>query len=98
MIHVKQYRPAFFEGFTDQEANVRTPEELLALEWVSNFMRGSAEKFYRFSISHPYTEYPTYHNLMAEYDEGRRWLVVANLSGDPEEDFFKYFPTWHPRN
>lgn len=94
-VHVRQYRPAFFEGFQDAETDVESAAQLLALDWIQNFTTGEGEHFYRFSISHPYSDYPQYHNLMAEYDNGRKWLVVANLQGDPDHELFKEFPKWH---
>jgi len=93
-VHVKQYRPAFFEGFTDEEAEIKSASELLALAFIDHWIKDP--NFERFCISHPYTEYPTYHNLIAEMRDGKHW-VVANLHGDPDEALFRYFPKWVPK-
>ena len=94
-IHVTQYRPAFFEGFENAEADISTASELLALPFIDDWIKGPL--FERSCISHPYTEYPEYHNLIAECKDGTHW-VVARLSGDPKEAFFKYFPKWVPKS
>jgi hypothetical protein len=94
-VHIKQYRPAFFEGFTDEEADIETASELLALGFIDRWLK--SESFERFAISQPYPDdYPSYHNLIAEFETGEHW-VVANIHGDPEADFFKYFPKWVPK-
>jgi hypothetical protein len=93
-LHIKQYRPAFFEGFTDEEADIETASELLALGFIDNWLKSPG--FERFSISYPYSDYPLYHNLMAEFKNGEYW-VVANIHGDPEHPFFRYFPKWVPK-
>jgi hypothetical protein len=93
-VHVKQYRPAFFEGFTDEEADIESASELLSLGFIEHWIKDP--NFDRFCISHPYSDYPTYHNLIAECKNGEHW-VVARLTGEPTHSLFKYFPKWTPK-
>ena len=66
---IRQYRPAFFEGFENETVQFNTLEEMLAIPWVKNF--AANPDFYRFSISD--------RHLMAEYRAGREWRVVGFL-------------------
>ncbi len=86
MTKIKQYRPAFFEGFKNEIADFKTLEELLDIEWIKSF---KSETFFQFSISVSVPR-PL---LMAEYNFGKDWLVVGLFSSDPTIDL----PKWkHP--
>lgn len=89
MIRYRQYRPAFFEGFVNEEGTVETLAELLALEFVQNFARYN---FTRFSLSDERMTPASPINLMAEYRDGKEWWVVALLWPDGELDL----PKWEP--
>ena len=95
MIHYRQHRPAYFEGFENQEGDVPDFEQLLKMEFVNNF--GLDPKFHRYSIGSsietPRGEMST---LMAEYNEGKKWLVVAYL-WPQDEDELEALPKWEPK-
>ena len=94
-VHVKQYRPDFID--TDErleEAELSSASELLAMRFIEHWIKDPL--FDRFCVSQPYSEYPTYHNLIAEMKDGKHW-VVARLSGEHSEPLFKYFPKWIPK-
>lgn len=69
MNEIQQHRPAFFEGFENENVPFDTLEELLKISWVANFAKSLA--FHRFSVSD--------NHLMAEYHDGREWWVVGFL-------------------
>jgi len=71
---VRQYRPACFTGFENEEAEANTLEELVEIPWVARWMRD--EGFYRLSVS--------CNTLMAEMDGGRHWYVIAFLDGSTD--------------
>ena len=88
-MHVTQYRPAYFEGFENEEHDVSTLEELLALPFVKNFAEGPPnEAFHQFSLDD--------NRLMAEYKRGKIWWVVAFL--DDPAPIRGGLPKWEPRH
>lgn len=89
MIQVRRYRPAFFEGYPIEELEVGSLEELLEVDWVKNWT--TSPGFHRFSVSRHYQ----YHNLMAEFKEGKEWWVVAILEGE-EPEAYVTLPEWTP--
>lgn len=92
MIHYRQYRPAFFEGFENEEGEVANVEELLKLEFVHNFWL--SPKFHRFSIGTG-IETPSgwMVTLMAEYRQGYEWWGVAYLWPQHREEL-EPLPQW----
>jgi hypothetical protein len=96
MIHYRQHRPGFFEGFTNEEGDLPDLDEVLKLEFVNNF--SLSPKFHRFSIGTP-TASPQHSGwmttLMAEYREGREWWVVAYLWPEDREEL-NSLPKWEP--
>ncbi len=78
MIRARQHIPSFVDGYEPEEAEAASLDELLRVSWISRWMKpgmGSGQAFFRWSLADPDT-------LMAEYDEGRHWWVVAFLSSD----------------
>jgi hypothetical protein len=94
MIHYRQHRPAFFEGFENLEGDVANLEELLKLDFVANFTE--LPDFHRFSIGTE-IDSPEHHGilctLMAEYKEGYGWWVVAYL-WPQDRDELEGLPKW----
>lgn len=78
---VCQHIPNFFSGFPREVAEIDSLEDLQALEFVRRFT--SAPEFHRLSLHRNYDPESQTHLLMSELDEGKRWYVVAYLSGDP---------------
>ena len=82
MSRIRQYRPAFFEGFKNETAEFDTVEELEKIPFVKKFAEGDG--FFQFSIADEH--------LMAEYERGTRWHVVGTLVGERPD-----LPEWiHP--
>lgn len=64
---IRQYRPAFFEGFDAETVAFDTWDEILAIPWVKKF--SERPEFHQFSMSN--------NHLMAEYRGGREWWVCG---------------------
>lgn len=95
-VHVRQYRPTFFEGFDDWEGEVENAEELLALPFVKRWSDGEANPhFTRFSLSYNCPVPPLFqYNLMAEIDHNKEWWVVAVLSIPEGHPILEELPEW----
>jgi len=78
---IKQYRPAFCEGFEDETSTFNSRGELETIPWVANFKTDPT--FFQFSISD--------NMLMAEYRKGTEWWVVGFFS-EPVD----FLPEWKP--
>jgi hypothetical protein len=91
MTQIKQYRPAFMELGEKICAPFETVDDLMAIPFVSGFRNEPG--FYRFSLfgredgSMPGAAV----SLMAEYDSGRRWLVIGTIEGTSPD-----LPLWEP--
>lgn len=72
MPSIRQYRPAFFEGFKNETVEFSTTEDLLNVLFVKNFC---GQEFSGFAISDEH--------LMATYENGKEWWIVGTLS-DPK--------------
>jgi hypothetical protein len=73
---IRQYRPAFFEGFETETVEFSTIEELEAVPFVKR--HASAADHHRLSLTKDNT-------LMAEFQGGKRWLVVGFITeGRPD--------------
>ena len=81
---IEQYTPASIDA--DAEiAEFTTMADLIAIPFVQKFH--DDPEFFRFSLE----KYGIPNLLMAEFDEGRRWLVVGLITGDPPD-----LPAWEP--
>lgn len=65
---IRQYRPAFFEGFENELVEFSTDEELINIPFVKNFLN---DKFSHYSVSD--------NHLMAIYDDGFEWGVIGTI-------------------
>ncbi len=63
----------------------------MEIKWVKVFKETSPEFFHQFSISVS----PAHTLLIAEFLEGKKWLVVAFLS---DNETTKNFPKWVQKN
>lgn len=73
---IRQYRPAFFEGFEIETAEFSTVEELESIPFVKRHT--NAGDHHRLSLTKDNT-------LMAEFEGGKRWLVVGFIAeGRPD--------------
>jgi hypothetical protein len=87
---VLQYIPAFIEISAPFAGEVQSLAELTGLDFVARFWREPG--FYQFSKT-PAAEGDDY-LLMAEFEEGARWYVVARLSGADVEVRTGVLPLW----
>ena len=91
-----QYRPAYFSGVENLDVPFDTIDELLAIPFVANFAKNPT--FYRFSVLNEDggwngwngRAYPPKTTLMAEFEDGKVWRVVAFC------DERVNLPEWHP--
>ena len=65
---IRQYRPAFFEGFENETVEFSTDEELVKIPFVKNF---SHYNFSHYAVSDSC--------LMAIYDDGFEWWVIGTI-------------------
>ena len=89
----EQYRPNFFSGFEQSKNDFNTTEELLNIEWVKSFKEDP--NFHQFSITRDESgilDKPQ-HTLMAEYENGFKWWVVAFIR-DKDISGIKDLPEW----
>ena len=91
-MQVHQHIPSFVDGITPIEAEVNTLAELEALEFVERWKKRAT--FHRLSIHWDYADHT--HLLMAEFEEGRRWWVVAKLIGE-DAQMCAPLPGWEAR-
>ena len=104
---VRQHIP----GFVDNDpviTEVDSATQLLALPFVQNWKHGppflSDKGFHRFSVHRNYwgnTEQDPktqqIHLLLAEFDQGYQWWVVANLTGSDSLDVLRDLPDWEAK-
>jgi hypothetical protein len=91
-VKVTEHHPAYVEGFKTWQGEVKSLPELVGLKFIERWV--FEPRFYRFSLSRNTHGTSTHHLLMAEFDRGKVWWVVARLEG---EDFapFAGLPEWH---
>jgi hypothetical protein len=88
MPKIRQYRPAFFDGFKNEDRPFKSTKELLKIPFVKNF---SADKdFFQYSIE----KEPSETTLMAEFKKGYEWLVVGFIV--PSRSKVE-LPKWEPK-
>jgi hypothetical protein len=93
MAKIRQYRPAFFDGFENQTVEFNSIEELIKIDWVDGCTKEIGgkydKKFHQFSICKERGD--TESTLMAEYNDGFTWWVVGFID---DEEIIKNMPTW----
>lgn len=92
---VKRHFPASFRDFAEGEIidfDINPDvNELLGLEFIKSVNTVDDASFYRFSLGNlGYSKFPI--TLMAEYDGGKKWYVIARL-----EHMIDGLPEWHPK-
>lgn len=75
----ERYTPTFVDDPIPSHVEFNNKEELFNIDWVKNFAK--RENFHRFSMSRQKGDWPRkpQHSLMAEYDNGYEWWVVAHI-------------------
>jgi len=88
---VTQYRPSFFEGFENEVNELDTVAEILKLDYIKKWSMHN--DFHQFSASpHGEKDGIKIYTLIAEFNEGRVWWVVAYIESTTVPDL----PTWIP--
>lgn len=90
-MRVREHIPGFVTGFEAQTADVDSVDALLALDWIKRWDAPLQWPFHRFSVAGGEGN-----TIMAEYDEGRRWYVVAYLPDELPE--WLTLPKWEPKS
>jgi len=78
MSYVCSYRPGYFSGFEDYEWDIKSLDELLALDWVKRF--ADSPDFAQFSYTTGGLRGPTgvsQYTLMKETTDGGWWVVAG---------------------
>lgn len=89
----EQYRPSYFSGFEQEQNHFDNTEQLLNIEWIKKF--ACRNNFHKFSLSRDSDKYDgkPQHTLMAEYNNGFEWWVVAFI-GDEDISGISDMPEW----
>ena len=93
-MEAEQYRPNFFSGFEQEKNHFNNSNELLNIDWIKNFAKN--DNFHRFSIKRDKHAGKPQHVLVAEYDNGFRWWVVA-LIRDKDISRIDDVPEWEAK-
>jgi hypothetical protein len=86
MVEVRQHIPNFCSGADPQTMRVESWQEVRRLDWVDLWSKDPG--FHRYSVDRHCYPRPL---LMAEFNGGREWYVLAYLSEDLRE-----LPAWKP--
>lgn len=92
-MRVRQHIPSFVDGVEPLRNYVYTVEELERLESVYRWTQ--QQMFYRFAIYRNY--FDNLHLMIAEFDGGKHWFVVAYLNGDDSLKILAKYPEWEAK-
>jgi hypothetical protein len=91
-VKVTEYHPAFVESSEIWQGEIKSLPELVKIKFIERWI--CEPNFYRLSLSRNPHGTPNYHLLMAEFDRGKVWWVVAKLEGEDLAPF-SGLPNWH---
>jgi len=90
-----QYRPAYFEGYKNEENKFNSIDELLNIPWIKSFSK--YDDFYQFSLERDKDGFYNFqHSLMAEFKKGKEWWVVGNIN-EKDIHLLDKMIEWKPR-
>ena len=89
---VSQYHPAYVEGCELWQGEVRNLPDLVGIKFIERWIM--EPNFYRLSLNRNPQGAPNHHLLMAEFDGGKVWWVIAKLEGEDLAPF-SGLPNWH---
>lgn len=97
-MRVRQHVPSFVDGVDPEKTYVFSPEELERLEFVRRWK--DQQMFYRFAIHRHYYQSSgeDTHLMLAEFDHGKQWWVVAYLRGPDSLKILAKYPDWEPNS
>lgn len=70
---LKEYRPAFFDGYENQSHEFLTLDELYRLNWVKSWIE--LPGFKKFFICHPWDISEDKSMMFAKFENGEQWGV-----------------------
>lgn len=95
-MRVRQHIPNFAEGFEPEKTYVFTADELERLEFIHNWTQH--QMFYRFAVHrHYYRHEDDIHLMLAEFDGGKEWWVIAYLEGEDSLKILAKYPEWEAK-
>ena len=89
---IKQYRPAYFEGFKNEINEFATKEDILNIEWIKEWQKDApGSKFTGFFVSK--------HYLLATFNYNTNqkatwWVVGIFLDDEGNKAANEWFPQW----
>ena len=89
----EKYTPTYFSGDEQKQDFFNNSEQLLNIEWIKSFKEH--DNFHRFSLIRDKSDSPK-HTLMAEYDKGFSWWVVAYIK-DKDISGIDDLPEWEAK-
>ncbi len=77
---IEQHLPGYVSGVEPKSAEVESVEDFATIWWIEGWSR--EEGFWRFAYADGRHEAggPNHLSLMAEFEEGRKWVLVGSLS------------------
>jgi hypothetical protein len=101
-MRVRQHIPSFFEGFEPRRTYVFNTEDLEGLEFIRHW--SEEQMFHRFAVHrhyfhrHGHGEDEDVHLMLAEFDGGKQWWVIAYLEGDDSLEILAKYPEWEVKS
>lgn len=98
-MRVRQHVPSFVDGVEPRKTYVFNTEDLEQLEFIRHWSQ--QQMFYRFSVHRNYYD-PEFdgkgtHLMLAEFDHGKHWWVIAYLRGDDSLEILAKYPEWESK-
>ena len=89
-MRVRQHIPSFVDGVEPAKTYVFNAEALEKLEFIHRW--SEQQMFYRFAVHRNY--FDDMHLMLAEFDGGKHWWVIAYLKGDDSLKILAKYPEW----
>lgn len=81
MMHIRQYRPAFFEGFENEEYDIESINEFAQLPFIKRLLDAKTVIGWKGSV------YTPDHICISGIESDGRTFVVAFVTGPGREEF-----------
>lgn len=98
---IYRYRPAFFDGYPDEQAEVHTFEEFMDIPWIKQWEDSPA--FHQISINEDKNWRERYgmrkpmHTILCELKDGYEWWVMAVIWEEDVTMLTNNLPQWKPK-
>lgn len=96
-MRVRQHIPSFVDGVEPVKTYVFTAAELERLEFIHRWTE--QQMFHRFAVHRHYYQRhdEDLHLMLAEFDHGHKWWVIAYLEGDDSLEILSKYPEWEAK-